>query len=48
MPSLDTLFTAAKAVQAKAYAPYSRFKVGAAIATPDGRVFAGCNVENAA
>ncbi len=48
MPSLDTLFTAAKAIQAKAYAPYSRFKVGAAIATPDGRVFAGCNVENAA
>ena len=48
MPSLDTLFTAAKAVQAKAYTPYSGFKVGAAIATPDGRVFAGCNVENAA
>jgi len=48
MPSLDTLFEAAKAIQAKAYAPYSRFKVGAAIATPDGRVFAGCNVENAA
>jgi cytidine deaminase len=48
MTSLDTLFEAAKAIQAKAYAPYSRFKVGAAIATPDGRVFAGCNVENAA
>jgi cytidine deaminase len=48
MPSLDTLFEAAKAIQAKAYAPYSRFKVGAAIATPDGRVFSGCNVENAA
>ncbi len=48
MPSLDTLFEAAKAIQAKAYAPYSRFKVGAAIATPDGRVFTGCNVENAA
>jgi cytidine deaminase len=48
MPSLDALFEAARAVQAKAYAPYSRFKVGAAIATPGGRVFAGCNVENAA
>jgi cytidine deaminase len=48
MPSLDTLFEAARAIQAKAYAPYSRFKVGAAIATSDGRVFTGCNVENAA
>ena len=48
MSSLDTLFEAAKAIQTKAYAPYSRFKVGAAIATPDGGVFAGCNVENAA
>ncbi|MFC4171856.1 cytidine deaminase [Microvirga sp. GCM10011540] len=48
MPSIDVLFEAAKAIQAKAYAPYSRFKVGAAIATPDGKVFTGCNVENAA
>ncbi len=48
MPSLEELFEAARAVQAKAYAPYSRFKVGAAIATPDGRIFVGCNVENAA
>jgi cytidine deaminase len=48
MPSLDTLFEAARAIQAKAYAPYSRFKVGAAVATSDGRVFTGCNVENAA
>jgi len=48
MPSLDTLFTAAKAIQARAYAPYSRFKVGAAIVTPNGQVFTGCNVENAA
>lgn len=48
MASLDTLFEAAKAIQTRAYAPYSRFKVGAAIATPEGQVFTGCNVENAA
>ena len=30
-----------------AYAPYSNFKVGAAILTADGRIFTGCNVENA-
>ncbi len=50
MPSadLDTLLLAACAAQVHAYAPYSRYKVGAALATPDGRVFAGCNVENAA
>ncbi len=48
MPSIDELFEAAKAIQAKAYAPYSRFKVGAAIVTPNGTVFTGCNVENAA
>ncbi len=48
MSSLETLFEAARAVQAKAYVPYSRFKVGAAIATPEGHVFTGCNVENAA
>ena len=48
MPRLDDLFAAAKAAQAMAYAPYSRFKVGSAIATPDGRIFSGCNVENAA
>jgi cytidine deaminase len=47
VPSLEELFQAAKAVQAKAYAPYSRFRVGAAIASPDGRIFTGCNVENA-
>jgi cytidine deaminase len=39
---------AATAVMARAYAPYSRFKVGAAGLVDDGRVVAGCNVENAA
>lgn len=48
MSDLDSLFETARAAQAKAYAPYSRFKVGAAIATPDGKIFSGCNVENAA
>ena len=45
---LAALFEAAKAAQAKAYAPYSRFNVGAAILTPSGGIYAGCNVENAA
>jgi cytidine deaminase len=45
---LATLFEAAKAAQLTAYAPYSRFKVGAAIRTPSGAIHAGCNVENAA
>jgi cytidine deaminase len=45
---LDDLFEAAKAARENAYAPYSRFKVGAAIRTRSGRIHAGCNVENAA
>ncbi|MEO5724608.1 MAG: cytidine deaminase [Ilumatobacteraceae bacterium] len=47
-PDVQELFDAALAVHANAYAPYSRFKVGAAVRTSSGRVFAGCNVENAA
>jgi len=42
------LFAAAEAVRAKAYAPYSRFSVGAAILADDGRIYVGCNIENAA
>lgn len=39
------LFEAATAAMAKAHAPYSRFPVGAAILTEDGRVYSGCNIE---
>jgi len=45
---MDELFDLAKAAREKAYAPYSKFRVGAALRTPDGATFAGCNVENAA
>ncbi|KFB08315.1 cytidine deaminase [Nitratireductor basaltis] len=43
----EDLFEAAKSAMAKAYAPYSRFPVGAALRTTDGAVHAGCNIENA-
>jgi cytidine deaminase len=41
------LVEAARAARANAYAPYSRYAVGAAVRTTDGRIFAGCNIENA-
>lgn len=41
------LLDAARAARQHAFAPFSRFLVGAAILTDDGRVFSGCNVENA-
>ncbi len=41
------LFEAARAAMTQAHVPYSRFPVGAAILTDTGRIFAGCNIENA-
>lgn len=41
------LIEAAKKYRESAYAPYSNFKVGAAVLTRSGKVFGGCNVENA-
>lgn len=52
LPSLteseQLLVDTARQAAARAYAPYSRFKVGAALRTPGGEIFAGCNVEDAA
>ena len=43
----DALRAAANTAMEKAYVPYSKFKVGAAALTEDGRIVSGCNVENA-
>lgn len=43
-----TLVERARQARDHAYVPYSRFPVGAALLTRDGRVFTGCNIENAA
>ncbi len=47
LPRWRELQTAARAARGNAWAPYSRFQVGAAVLTADGRIFVGCNVENA-
>jgi cytidine deaminase len=41
------LLQSAREAMQRAYAPYSHFKVGAALLTSEGRIFSGCNVENA-
>lgn len=43
----EALITAAFQAREKAYVPYSHYAVGAAVLTPQGRIYTGCNIENA-
>jgi cytidine deaminase len=47
LPPAGPLLQRARQAREQAYAPYSNFQVGAAVLTRDGRIFTGCNVENA-
>ena len=47
MSEYDALATAAKQARQNAHAPFSNFKVGAALRTASGKIYGGCNVENA-
>lgn len=47
MSEKDLLIDAAKQARENAHAPYSNFRVGAALRSTSGRIFSGCNVENA-
>lgn len=47
MPVSEALLTAARDARTRAIATYSQFHVGAAVETADGRIFSGCNIENA-
>lgn len=46
--NIEQLIVEAKSAREKAYIPYSKFGVGAALLTKDGKVYHGCNIENAA
>ncbi|HHV57284.1 MAG TPA: cytidine deaminase [Firmicutes bacterium] len=48
MTTEEALVAAARAAKARAYVPYSHYRVGAALLTRSGRVYTGCNIENAA
>ena len=45
--NMDQLIAQSKVARENAYVPYSKFKVGAALLTEDGKVYHGCNIENA-
>ncbi|PMZ49159.1 cytidine deaminase, partial [Pseudomonas sp. FW306-2-11AC] len=47
MSEYDPLVAAASKVRENAHAKFSNFKVGAALRTPSGKIYTGCNVENA-
>ena len=46
-PDLQMLYAAAVVARQNSYSPYSKFAVGAAVRTAEGKIYGGCNVENA-